>query len=811
MTDMHRSDETEPENVALRERLSRLSQASMRINESLDLETVLQGALDSARSLTGARYGVITLLDDTGRIQDFLSSGMTAEEATRLWKTPDAMPMFEHLGNLSKPLRIPDLLGLLGQLGFPEFRPPVPVDDDAVSFLAAPVLHRGQRVANIFVAGRQEGREFTLEDEETLVMFAAQAALVIANARRYREEQRVRNDLETLINTSPVGVVVFDASTGQAVSFNREALRIVDGLRSPEQSPQELLDSLTIRRDDGREVALAELPLARLMSAGETVRAEEMTLLARDGRSVATLVNATPVRGELGESDAGKVESYVVTLQDMTPLEEQERLRADFLAMVSHELRMPLTSIKGSAATVLTSSASMERAEILQFFRIIDFQADRMHDLIGSLLDVARIETGTLSVDPKPVDASSLAQEAKQAFIKEGGRKGVEIDMPVDLLWVMADRGRVLQVLGNLLSNAARHSPADSPIRVTATREGSHVAVSVADEGMEVSADLLPRLFRRSSPADGGDLGSGATPGLGLAICRGIVEAHGGRIRAESDGPGVRFTFTLPTVEVGETVGPLGSAVSPSPSSGERTPILVVDDDPQALRHLRDTLSRAGYLPIVSADPGDVPRLMEEHRPRLVLLDVLLPGGDGVDLMHTILETADVPVILLSDYGEETLISRAFDMGAADYVVKPFSPTELRARIRTALRRPTVVGWAGPEPYSAGDLSIDYAQRQVTVAGRPVQLTATEYDVLHRLSTAAGRVLTHDQLLQWVWSPERKGEAWLVRNVVKRLRSKLGDDAENPVYIFTEPRVGYRMAKADESTESAPQDATSAV
>ena len=227
--------------------------------------------------------------------------------------------------------------------------------------------------------------------------------------------------------------------------------------------------------------------------------------------------------------------------------------------------------------------------------------------------------------------------------------------------------------------------------------------------------------------------------------------------------------------------------------------ILAVDDDPQTLRSVRDSLSREGYSPVVTADPGDVPRLMAEHQPHLVLLDMLLPGIDGIDLMNTILETAEIPIIFLSVYGAEDVVARAFDMGAADYVVKPFSPTELAARIRAALRRRSGPDWhVSPQPFSTGDLRIDYAERRVTIQGRPVQLTATEYEVIDRLSKAAGRVLTHDQLLQWVWSPERRGEPWLLRNVIKRLRRKLGDDADNPTYIFTEPRVGYRMARGAE-------------
>ena len=135
-------------------------------------------------------------------------------------------------------------------------------------------------------------------------------------------------------------------------------------------------------------------------------------------------------------------------------------------------------------------------------------------------------------------------------------------------------------------------------------------------------------------------------------------------------------------------------------------------------------------------------------------------------------------------------------MGAADYVVKPFSPTELAARIRSALRQRSGIGYLGqPENFVLQDLVINYTERRVTLAGQAVVLTATEYALLFELSTNAGLVLTHGQLLQRVWNQGPSGGAGLVRTVVKRLRQKLDDDAHNPTYIFTEARVGYRMAK----------------
>ena len=277
-----------------------------------------------------------------------------------------------------------------------------------------------------------------------------------------------------------------------------------------------------------------------------------------------------------------------------------------------------------------------------------------------------------------------------------------------------------MQVLNNLLSNAARHSHELSPIRVAAVRDGVHVAFSVADDGVGVPAERLPHLFRKFSRLDGEERGRElGGSGLGLAICKGIVEAHGGRIQAESEGLGLgsRFTFTVPAAQEARPARSRRSRPRPR-REPEPTRILCVDDDPQTLRYVRDALTRAGYAPIVTGDPEDVSRLMQEQSPHLVLLDLMLPGSDGMELMGEIREIADVPVIFLSAYGQDEVVARAFDLGAADYVVKPFSPTELAARIRAALRKRAAPELAEPsQPYVRGDLTVDYPQRRVTVAG----------------------------------------------------------------------------------------------
>ena len=784
---MNRPDDLLQENQALRERLARLGEASARINESVDLNVVLQEVIDNARHLANARYGVMASMDKVGGLDSVLTSGTTEDEHRQLVELPGGKRIFEHFSQSAGPLRVDDYHAYALSVGLDGWLPMT-----VFAGLAAPISHRGEPVGIIWLGHNREDERFSEEDVETLAMFAAQAAMVISISRRYRDEQRARTDLETLISTTPVGVAVFDARTGAPVSTNREWMRIIDTLLAPGEPSENLRDTLTIRRADGRELSLADVPMDQLLRVGERVRAEEMVFSAPDGRSITVLLNGSPILSEDGE-----VESLIVTMQDMTPLEELERLRAEFLATVSHELRTPLATVRGSVSALLDEFSDMHPAEMRQFLRIILEQTDRMRALIADLLDVARIETGALPVSQQPTDPAVLIGEADTSFRIGGHRHSLHIDIPSDLPWVMADRSRIIQVLGNLLANAARHSPASSTIRVSAAPGDLEVYVSVSDEGRGIPAESLPRLFRKFSRIEAEE--QGGDTGLGLAVCKGIVEAHGGRIWAESAGPGLgaRFTFTLPTAEEAGFVSPAPPRQLSTPSArgapAEQLCILAVDDDDQALRYIRDALVKSGYAAIATGDPQDALRLVQEAQPHLVLLDLMLPGVDGIDLMKAITTAADVPVIFVSAYGQDQLVARAFEMGADDYVVKPFSPTELVARIRAALRRRTR---SEPStPYVLGDLTIDYAHRLVTLRGDPVDLTAMQYRLLVELSTNAGRVLTYEHLLGRVWGSDADADVRPMRTAISAIRQKLGDDADNPTYILTRLRVGYTMPK----------------
>ena len=733
------------ENESLRTRLSKLSEASRRVSENLDFKIVLQEVIDNARYLTGARYGALLTYEQSGSIQDFITSGLSRQEIELLNTSPQGLGLLGYMNEIREPLRLADISSHPSSVGFPENHPPMK------TFLGMPIRHYGEHVGNIYLTAKDRGREFTSEDQDVLVMFASQAGAAIFNARRYREEQQARADLEALVNISPVGVLVFDGKTGDLVSANDETKRLVGELNARGRSLSQLLEVMALRRADGSDIPMDELPIMKALASGATVLADEVIIHPPDGRpAITTLVNARPIRGE-----DGHVVSIVATIQDITPLEEMKRQRAEFLRNVSHELRTPLTTIKGSTSTLLSSPYQLDPAETRQFLRVIDEQSDHMRLLINDLVDMTQIEAGTLSVNPEPTDVADLLAQAREAHVHAGAaNNSVEFDLPPDLPSVMADRRRVLQVLGNLLASVSRYSSNSSTVRIGALPRDVYVAVTVDTEGAGADTPRPPRQLGRLSTTAGEVAGSrNGRDDQGIAISVGIVEAHGGLLSVEEGekGRGSRFTFTLPVVDEAEYLAEQGSTRSPSardPLGGEAR-ILAVGDNPETVRYILNTLSQAGFIALVTGNPDEAERLIGAKDPHVVLLEPRLPRADGFEMLVRVGRISDAPGIFVAGPGWDRQIGRAFELGAFDYIAKPFTSTELVARVQVALRKRTTAGREESlEPYLYGNLATDYTSREVTVAGRSVHLTATQYNVLFELSTSAGRVLTHEQLLR---------------------------------------------------------------
>jgi two-component system KDP operon response regulator KdpE len=225
-------------------------------------------------------------------------------------------------------------------------------------------------------------------------------------------------------------------------------------------------------------------------------------------------------------------------------------------------------------------------------------------------------------------------------------------------------------------------------------------------------------------------------------------------------------------------------------SQGAR--ILVIDDEPQIRRSLQVNLEGKGYAVATAADAEQALQAIANRAPDVIVLDLLMPGMDGIALTRRIREHSTVPIIVLSAIGDERKKVEALELGADDYVTKPFSTEELLARIRSVLRR--VAGAQSSQPvWSYGELSVNFDRREVRLNGEAVKLTPTEYDLLKYMIEHAGKVLTHRMLLTAVWGPAYSDQAQYLRVFVGQLRKKLEKDPARPRYILTDPGVGYRI------------------
>ena len=224
--------------------------------------------------------------------------------------------------------------------------------------------------------------------------------------------------------------------------------------------------------------------------------------------------------------------------------------------------------------------------------------------------------------------------------------------------------------------------------------------------------------------------------------------------------------------------------------------ILVVDDEPQITRVLKTTLSSQGYGIRTASDGEEALHAMSEWPPDLIVTDLRMPNMDGLELCREVRKTSQVPIIVLSVKGEDSIKVQALDAGADDYVTKPFSMTELTARIRAALRRASVPDQPRVPLIELGDFRIDVPGRTVRVKTRDVHLTPKEFDLLVYLARHAGKVLTHRTLLAAVWGPNSVEQPEYLRVFVGQLRKKLEGDASSK-YIVTEPWVGYRFEPGD--------------
>lgn len=389
---------------------------------------------------------------------------------------------------------------------------------------------------------------------------------------------------------------------------------------------------------------------------------------------------SSPVRSADGEY-LGRLYSY----RDVTREREIDRMKTEFVSLVSHELRTPLTSIKGYVDLLLDGDVGEVTEEQAEFLQTVKSNADRLVGLINDLLDVSRIESGKVELHRAPVDLVRLVRSASEALSPQISEKRQELslDLDVDVLPVLADADRVIQIVTNLVSNAHKYTPAAGRITVRLRSEPGAVRIEIQDDGIGLAPEEQAQLFTKFFRANNRTTQEVGGTGLGLTITRSLVEMHGGEISVTSaPGEGSTFAFTLPTTTGARPPAPVEPEVGDSPGGGC---VLVVDDEPDIANLIRRYLTRAGYRVLVSHTAVDAFQVAREQHPDAITLDVMLPDVDGLTLLEWLKQdssTRDIPVLLLSvmpDNGHGALL------GAVDHLTKPVQERVLIERIGAVL------------------------------------------------------------------------------------------------------------------------------
>jgi PAS domain S-box-containing protein len=372
----------------------------------------------------------------------------------------------------------------------------------------------------------------------------AEAALTEARDR----EAVQRALLESILTQLPEPVLVIDAR-GNLLHENASARVFRDDAAAARGG-----QPYDVRSPSGRHLPVEELPLARAAFQGEATIGEELVVRSPDGEQVPILVSAAPVR------HGGEVVAGVALFRDIRPIKEVERLREEWSAVIAHDLRQPVNSMS-LAADLLRRSCN--DARLTRWAARIHDDARRLHQMIEDLLDVNRLDAHRMRLDLRPERLDGLVEVVLDRL--PGLAERAEVRIAPEARDLQVDGGRLIQVLGNLLSNAAKYGDPGSPIRIEARAEDGHGRITVTNHGPGIPADELPTLFRRFNRTRGAQARGIEGIGLGLYICKGLVEAHGGRIWVESTpGATTSFHLTLPLADSAAA----GAVATAAPASG---------------------------------------------------------------------------------------------------------------------------------------------------------------------------------------------------------------------------------------------------
>ncbi len=506
-----------------------LLEISRAMTSRLELGSVLRLILTYAAEMVGAEVGLIALREAEGALVVKASYGIPR----------DLLPSFTPLLT-----DIPRLVDLQRRTGWqvPDLRLRLDAVATAVGMpldqvIALPLAVEDELLGVIYLF-RSGSVAFSRDDRRLLRAFAAQAAIAVRNARLYSELVAEKQRLDAVIENSADGILILDPDR-RIEMINRALLNMLGRTRE-ETLGQPCYKVLALQNVRGHNLCQEENIEMELPRQG-TIYVEG-DLMRPTGSRVVVGVRYTPLWDE-----SGRLRNIIVNVVDITRYREAEEMKSTFISVISHELKTPVALIKGYATTLAREDAHWDEETLREGLRVIEEESDRLNALIDNLLDASRIQAGVLKLELGDVNIPQLVRQVVERFSTQTDRHQFEVDFPDDFPIVLADEERLRQVLNNLISNAIKYSPNGGVIRIGGWADEEWVTVYVADQGIGIPPEEQGRLFERFYRVDSSLRRKTQGAGLGLFLCKSLIEAHGGRIWLRSEpGKGSTFFFSLP-------------------------------------------------------------------------------------------------------------------------------------------------------------------------------------------------------------------------------------------------------------------------
>jgi two-component system phosphate regulon sensor histidine kinase PhoR len=522
-------------------------EAALDISAELDVDLLLQRVVDLARTVVPSKYAALGVCNERGVIQQFITSGIDAETRAAIGPLPQGHGLLGALIHEGVPLIVPHIAADPRSVGFPPNHPPMR------SMLGVPITLGERTLGDLYLTERIDG-PYTPADLEVVQVLAAHAARAIERAQLYsaveQGQQRAeaqRDQLQVILDSLPSGILIYALPDAHVEMSNETARVFVRGGEPATRDVPQAALPYRLGTIEGEPLAPEEYPSRRALR-GETIRNAQLVMERLDGSRFPIFVQAEPLR------DAeGQVVQAVVVFQDITRLREAEQLKDDFLSLISHEFRTPLTAINGGAKLLADAGDAIDSETRAELLHDIVTESKKLDQMLANMLSMAAIMAGRLTPLAEPVLIDPIARRTSAEVAATAPNHRFVIQIEPGLPAAEGDAELLIQVMRNLYENAVKYSPQGGTVLTTAETDGRWVRVQVHDNGIGLAPEAVPDLFQRFRR-------TGMDPtirgmGLGLYLSRMLIEAQGGSIRASSAGPGKGSTFTISLPVIHESVG----------------------------------------------------------------------------------------------------------------------------------------------------------------------------------------------------------------------------------------------------------------